>query len=69
MAEITRTSTAKNFLKTHSQLRVGAEAIDSLVNGLNQFTLELVEKADALAQAEDRTTLMERAFSGFLLCT
>ena len=60
MSEITRTSTAKKFLKENSQLRVGADAIDALVNGLNEMTLELVQKADALAQAEERTTLMER---------
>ncbi len=63
MPEITRTSTAKKFLKETSTIRVGADAVDALVNGLNDFTLELVHKADALAQAEDRTTLMERDIS------
>lgn len=60
MSEITRTSTAKKFLKAHSQHRVGADAIDALVTGLNDFTLTLIEKADTLAQGDDRTTLMEK---------
>ena len=60
MCEITKPATVKGFLKASTTLRVGEEAITAMLTGINQAALDIVKKAEALCQAENRTTILDR---------
>lgn len=57
---ITKPTTAQQFLKAHSELRVEAAAVDRFVASLDELAGQVADKATALAKAEKRTTLLER---------
>lgn len=59
-AAITKEATAKAFLKAHTSQRISTEAIPALVTGINALALSVVQKAEALSQAEQRTTILDR---------
>lgn len=60
MEEITKPATVKGFLKASTTLRVGEEAITAMLTGINQAAFDIVKKAEALCQAENRTTILDR---------
>jgi histone H3/H4 len=62
---ITTKSAAERFIKAHirPQARIGPGVIDALILRLNQLTDEAIRKADGLATAGDRTTILERDLS------
>lgn len=66
--EITKKTTVKNFLKENVSFRVGSEAIPIMVDELNEVAKRVAKKAQALAKADDTTTILERhmeeAFKG-----
>ncbi|MBI4859598.1 MAG: hypothetical protein HY815_04960 [Candidatus Riflebacteria bacterium] len=59
---ITTKSAAERFIKARlrSEARIGPGVIDTLFARLSQLGGEAVGKADAMAKAGDRTTVLER---------
>lgn len=57
---ITKEATVKAFLKAHTSQRISVEAIPAMVAGMNELALSLAQKAEALSQAEQRTTILGR---------
>ena len=57
---ITKPTTATQFLKTHSELRVEVAAVDRFIAALDAIAGKAADKAAALAKTEKRTTLLER---------
>lgn len=58
--DITKALTIKNFFKENTDQRISTEAIPAMLKGLNQSSLAVVKKAEALSKAEKRTTILDR---------
>lgn len=57
---LTRSTTIEAFLKARTDLRVGVDAVDSLLKELNKLGDLIVIESSKNAKAEQRTTLMTR---------
>lgn len=66
--QITKPTTVKTFLKANTTQRVGEDAITSMFDNLNKFSVDIVKKAETFSLAENRTTILNRdidqAFKG-----
>jgi len=58
--EVTRPKTIKNFFKANTELRVSEGAATAYHTTLNALSLNVIQKAQALAREEDRKTILER---------
>lgn len=58
--DVTKSRTVEEFFKENTQLRVAQEAIESYKTSLNQTSVQVIKKAEALAQKENRTTILDR---------
>lgn len=57
---ITKPTTVQQFLKTRSDLRVEASAVDHFLATIDELAGRVADKATELAKAEKRTTMLER---------
>lgn len=58
--DITSERSVKEFFKTNSELRVGKEGIEYYRNIINELSLKVIKKAETLAKAEKRKTVLKR---------
>jgi histone H3/H4 len=56
---ITKANTVETFIKAHSKLRVGKDAVGSLLDRLNTLSMSIVKAAEKNAIKEERKTIME----------
>ena len=59
MPTLLRESTARNFLKDLTDMRIGDDAVDLLIQLVTPFVEKLAHKAAALAKDVDRTTILD----------
>lgn len=55
---ITKANTIETFVKAHSKLRVGLDAVTFFLERLNTLSAGIVKDAEAKAIKEGRTTIM-----------
>jgi len=55
---ITKPTTVETFMKAHTGLRVGVDAVAGLVAHLNTFSTAVVKAAEANAKKAGRTTIL-----------
>ena len=55
---ITKQTTVETFMKAHSTLRVGTDAVACFLDQLNTLSAAIVKAAEANAKKEGRTTIM-----------
>ena len=55
---ITKPNTVEAFIKAHSTLRVGADAVSCFLDQLNALSETIVKASEANAKQEGRTTIM-----------
>lgn len=55
---ITKPTTVESFMKAHTDLRVGADAVALLLDRLNTLAASVVKAAETNATQQGRTTIM-----------
>ena len=58
--DVTKSRTIEEFFKEKTQLRVAQEAVETYKTSLNQLSAQVIQKAEALAKKENRTTILDR---------
>ena len=58
--DVTKSRTLEDFFKEKTQLRVSQEAVETYKSSLNQLSTQVIQKAEALAKKENRTTILDR---------
>ena len=57
--DVTKSRTLEDFFKEKTQLRVSQEAVETYKSSLNQLSTQVIQKAEALAKKENRTTILD----------
>ena len=58
--DVTKSRTVEEFFKEKTHLRVSQEAVETYKSSLNQLSAQVIQKAEALAKKENRTTILDR---------
>ena len=57
---VIRETTARNFIKDRTGMRVREDAVDAFVNHFTDVAEEVASRAAELAEEEERTTILKR---------